>query len=89
MHKEHYDMNPCVPDLHDAQAIFCSNFVLHSINVVLHCLFREAKAIRDLLILEPLGDQWNQSVNPVLRCTVAEGKELASLSLEIPEQSSA
>src|SRR5882762_10121532 len=46
--------------LHDAQTIVCSDFLLHSIQMVFHRLLRPTEPIGDLLVREPLGYRWDQ-----------------------------
>jgi len=71
-------------NLHDAQAIRRADFVPHPVEMVFHCLFREAEVVRNFLVREPFGNQWHQLLfsprHPILRRTVAEGKEVACLS---------
>ena len=45
--------------LHDAQAVFGADFVLHAVEVIFHCLLGKAEVIRDFLVREPFGDQRN------------------------------
>jgi hypothetical protein len=47
-------------DLHDAHAISRPNFALHTIEMILHCLFGQAKTVGNFLVREALGDQRNQ-----------------------------
>jgi hypothetical protein len=43
--------------LHDVQAIFGADLVLHAVQVILDGLFRETEVIGDFLVGEAFGDQ--------------------------------
>src|SRR6266702_859941 len=50
--------------LHDAQAVPRADFMLHSIEVILHRLFGQAKTIGNFLVRHPFGNQGDQLLLP-------------------------
>jgi hypothetical protein len=83
----HESLRPA--NLHDAQAIFGPDFVLHSIETVFHRLLRETEAIRDFLAGKPFGNQQDQLLFSTLQSqplVYAGRRKRSRFSFHVPEQ---
>ncbi len=45
--------------MHDSKSISCADFMLHSVQMILYRLLRQAELVRNFLVRQPLRDQGN------------------------------